>query len=246
MHQQTSTERQLNILVVDDDVDNAASLGELFELYGHKTKVVHSGEEAIAAYLEQTFDLAFMDVMMPGKNGVESFLEIRKLCPAAKVIMMTGFSVEQLLQQAMESGALGVLSKPMEPSRALKMLDELGPQGVLVTPTQGNSSKANMQDALAQAGKKCHVLSEKDQQPLEQPEANDVIIIDIQKPLIEGLESYAALTRSGVSAPTIIYVNAPANVSPLPDMLADVRVTGILNKPFDPDLLLKSVHHITA
>ena len=92
--------RSLRILVVDDDADNANSLGELFEMEGHRPLVVYDGEGAIAAYLKEDFDIAFMDVMMPGKNGVESFLEIKRLKPLAKVYMMTGYSVEQLLQQA--------------------------------------------------------------------------------------------------------------------------------------------------
>ena len=96
--------RSLRILVVDDDVDNANSLGELFEMEGHRPLVVYDGEAAIAAYLKEDFDIAFMDVMMPGKNGVESFLEIKKLKPLAKVYMMTGYSVEQLLQQAIDGG----------------------------------------------------------------------------------------------------------------------------------------------
>ena len=44
---------------------------------------------------------------MPGKNGVESFFEIRRMKPDAKVFMMTGYSVEQLVQQAIDHGALG-------------------------------------------------------------------------------------------------------------------------------------------
>src|SRR5215212_9261324 len=106
--------RELKILVVDDDEDNTCSLCELFELEGHKATMAHSGEAAIAAYMNENFDLAFMDVMMPGLNGVESFMEIRKLKPEARVYMMTGYSVEQLLQQAMEHGAMGVLSKPID------------------------------------------------------------------------------------------------------------------------------------
>ena len=86
----------LSILVVDDDIDNASSLGELFEMEGHHVRVVHSGEDAIIAYCRENFDVAFMDVMMPGMNGVESFLEIRRLKPAARVFMMTGYSVEEL------------------------------------------------------------------------------------------------------------------------------------------------------
>jgi CheY-like chemotaxis protein len=96
---------ELNILVVDDDEDNAMSLGEVFELEGHRVRTVFSGQDAIDACINSQFDLAFIDVMMPGKNGVESFLEIRRVRPQARVYMMTGYSVEELLQQAVRQGA---------------------------------------------------------------------------------------------------------------------------------------------
>ena len=53
-----------------------------------------------------------MDIQMPGLNGVETFHEFRKIRPDTKVVMMTGYSAEQLLEEAIDAGALGVLQKP--------------------------------------------------------------------------------------------------------------------------------------
>ena len=65
--------KYLRILVVDDDEDNANSLGELFEMEGHHVTVAHSGEAAIEHYVNSSFDLAFMDVMMPGLQWRREF-----------------------------------------------------------------------------------------------------------------------------------------------------------------------------
>jgi two-component system, NtrC family, response regulator HydG len=124
--------RKLRILVVDDDKDNADSLGELFQLEGHDVRVVYSGEAAIHAYLKADFDFGFIDVMMPGMNGVESFMEIRKLKPKANVFMMSGYSVEELLRQAMSHGARGMFSKPVDPQTLLSTVHDIGENGVLV------------------------------------------------------------------------------------------------------------------
>jgi DNA-binding NtrC family response regulator len=114
--------KQLEILVVDDDVDNANSLAEIFEMEGHRVTTANSGKDAIRAYEAKNFDIAFMDIAMPGKNGVESFFEIRKFKPRARVYMMTGYSVETLVQKAIENGALGVLHKPVDLERVLSLL----------------------------------------------------------------------------------------------------------------------------
>jgi len=113
----------MQILVVDDDTDAADSLAELFEMEDHDVTVVYSGDKAIAAFEQQTFDMAFMDIMMPGRNGVDSFFEIRKKTPDAKVYFMTGFSAGDLVDRAMKEGALGVLPKPLDPLELLTVLD---------------------------------------------------------------------------------------------------------------------------
>jgi CheY-like chemotaxis protein len=112
----------MQILVVDDDTDAADSLAELFEMEDHDVTVVYSGEKAIAAFQDNTFDMAFMDIMMPGKNGVDSFFEIRKSTPDAKVYFMTGYSTGDLVERALAEGALGVLPKPLDPEELLTVL----------------------------------------------------------------------------------------------------------------------------
>jgi CheY-like chemotaxis protein len=114
--------KQLEILVVDDDKDNADSLAEIFEMEGHIVTTANSGKEAITAYERKNFDIAFMDIAMPEKNGVESFFEILKFKPRARVYMMTGYSVEALVQQAIDNGALGVLHKPVDLAQLLSLL----------------------------------------------------------------------------------------------------------------------------
>ena len=154
--------RTFRILVVDDDEDNACSLGELFELEGHSVTVVHSGDDAIAAYLESEFDMAFMDVMMPGRNGVESFMEIRKLKPDARVFMMTGYSVEQLLQQAVDNGAMGVLTKPVDIDKLLRAVNEAAPAGIVLIADDDPGCGRQIKSLMDDAGYECDLLRDED------------------------------------------------------------------------------------
>ncbi len=106
--------RALSILVLDDNVDNADALAELLSMDDHVVKVAYNGQDAIDAYSSGKFDLGFFDVMMPGKNGVESFLEIRAQNPDAKIYFMTGYSADDLVKKAIAGGALGVFDKPVD------------------------------------------------------------------------------------------------------------------------------------
>jgi DNA-binding NtrC family response regulator len=116
--------RKLNILVVDDDAENAESLAELFAMDDHKVIVAYDGQQAIEAFSLNKVDIGFFDVMMPGKNGVESFIEIKQAHPEAQVYFMTGYSADDLLKKAMENGALGVFGKPVDLPNVLKTIEK--------------------------------------------------------------------------------------------------------------------------
>jgi two-component system, NtrC family, response regulator HydG len=110
------------ILVVDDDQDHAESVADLLTLHGHEVDMAYSGEEAVRRSAQWAYDLALLDVKLPGMNGVEALLAIRKERKDAHVIMMTGFSVDELLTQALENGARGVLHKPLALPELLKAI----------------------------------------------------------------------------------------------------------------------------
>lgn len=115
----------LRVLIVDDDSDHADSVGDILTLRGHEVDIAGSGEAGVAKFAATRFDVVLMDVKMPGMNGVEAFLAIKRLRPDARVMMMTGFSVEQLVDQAMANGAIGTLRKPLAIAQLLHTLDSL-------------------------------------------------------------------------------------------------------------------------
>jgi two-component system, NtrC family, response regulator HydG len=237
--------QELSILIVDDDQDNAASLGELFELEGHRVSVVHSGQAAIDAYLENNFDLAFMDVMMPGKNGVESFLEIRRMKPAASVFMMSGYSVEELMQQAVAGGALGYLDKPLEPDEVIRLTRNVGKCGMVLAASADRNASSAIKGALAQNGVTYNVI--KHSRDIEAIAASDsVVVIDADLNLIDEVAVYRNLMKKGHEGPSILIPRHQPALPTSPNVLRDVGVTGILNKPFDPSDLLHRLQQLVA
>lgn len=238
----------LHILVVDDDRDNADSLAELFSMEGHTVEVAYSGEEAIEAYQRRDFDLAFMDVMMPGRNGVESFLEIRRLKPTAKVYMMTGYSVEQLLQQAVEHGALGILSKPVDVHKVMAALEAAKPSGIVLIAEDDPDFGPQLQQVIELKGWRCELVTNGKEalERFEQGAKVDALILDLDMPLIDGIEVYTTLRKRNLEVPTVMITAYRDQFQDALDALTDVEVTGILNKPFDPTVLLDRLDRLAA
>ena len=118
-------EKVTNVLIVEDDPDFAESLMIALGVRNCHVDVARTGEEAIRKFHDLCYDIAFMDIKLPGKNGVESLAEIKGFCPAARVVMMTGFSEAALLDEARRAGAVDVLRKPFRLKEMFGHIDNL-------------------------------------------------------------------------------------------------------------------------
>ena len=114
-----------HILVLDDNIDVAQGLAEILEMSGYKVTLAHNGPSAVLAFDNSKFDLGIFDIRMPGMNGVQAFLEIKRRHPDAHIIMMSGYADQDLIDSALNNGALGLLPKPFEPEELLSRVEKL-------------------------------------------------------------------------------------------------------------------------
>ncbi len=112
-----------NVLVVDDIKSIRQTLSGMLGDEGYNVVLAENGYQAIEAANQTPFDFIFMDIKMPGINGVQTFREIKKINPEAVVIMMTAYSVEYLVREAMGEGAYGVVYKPFDIEKIVGMID---------------------------------------------------------------------------------------------------------------------------
>jgi excisionase family DNA binding protein len=111
--QKEGKERSFNVLVVDDEEE----IGRLFQrLLGERQEVTiaRDGYEALEKAQQVPFDLVFLDVRLPGMDGVETLEKLKQLLPDAVVVMMSGYSVEDQIHKAMQMGAQDFIPKPFE------------------------------------------------------------------------------------------------------------------------------------
>ena len=112
-----------NILVVDDLKSIRQTLSGMLGDEGYNVVLAEDGYQAIEIAKQNPFDLIFMDIKMPGINGVQTFREIKKINPQAVVIMMTAYSVEDLVREALGEGAYGVVYKPFDIEKIVSIIE---------------------------------------------------------------------------------------------------------------------------
>ncbi|HNM78028.1 MAG TPA: response regulator transcription factor, partial [Tepidiformaceae bacterium] len=108
----------IRILLVDDHAVIRQALRMLLENQAELEVVgdVENGREAVQAVEKLQPDVVLMDVVMPGLNGLEATRQIRRSCPATRVVMLSGFVDEDQLLDSIRSGASGYIIKKSDVS----------------------------------------------------------------------------------------------------------------------------------
>ena len=238
--------RNLRVLVVDDDPDFAESMAVVLELGGHQVETAQSGEEAIEKFLRQDYDVAFMDVRLPRQNGVEALNRIREAKPEARVVMMTGYSVKELMDKALKDGAWAILHKPFDMERVLELVGRIKPVAILVADDD-QDFLSSVKELLEWNGYRVYAAHTA-QQTIERLRAGgvDLAILDLRLPDGSGLDVCRELRGSGSLAPALIFTGYAKEEAQAIQKLQSLSNASVIVKPFPMRTLLQSVEQLTA
>ena len=103
---------QKNILVVDDDMSVRTIFASILRREGYQVTAVKDGYEAIRAVNQESFNLALVDLRMPGMDGIQVLEKIKSTRPQTRVIIYSGFGAVEDETEAISKGAADYLTKP--------------------------------------------------------------------------------------------------------------------------------------
>ncbi len=125
------------ILVVDDNVGMCKTMSLVLRRKGYAVTTAKDGPEAIEKVKGESFDMIFMDIRMPVMNGVETYKSIKKLRPETAVVMMTAYAVADLVEEALQEGAYGVIYKPLDIENAIALIEKVNGRSSPNFPERG-------------------------------------------------------------------------------------------------------------
>jgi len=102
------------VLVLDDESTVVHVLGSLLEEQGCSVHRAGSAEAALELLEETDFDVAIVDIVLPGKNGLQFLAEVKALSPSTEVLLMTSHASVETAIEAIQRGAYDYLRKPFE------------------------------------------------------------------------------------------------------------------------------------
>ena len=104
----------VKVLVVDDEEEFVDALAQRLEVRNFKVLTAFNGDDALAVVRDNPVDVVILDVLMPGKDGIETLREIKQLKPLVEVIMLTGHATVETGIEGMKLGAYDYLMKPTD------------------------------------------------------------------------------------------------------------------------------------
>ena len=236
------------ILIVDDNISLCKTMSFVLGRKGYAVTTAKDGAEAIERVKERPFDLIFMDIKMPLMNGVETYKRVKEIRPEAVVMMMTAYAVEDLVQQALEEGAYGIVYKPLDIESVVALVQEAteAKEGALVLVVDDDPAtcitlrnilvKRSYQVGIAHTGEEAIAMAQENDY--------DVIFMDMRLPTINGLETYLAIREINPEVVAIMMTAYRQEMADLVEVALANHAYTCLYKPLEMEELLRLVDEI--
>ena len=235
--------RNVNLLIVDDDISILETVGDVFQDKGYNVAMVDNGSRAIRLVSRRYFDVVLMDIKMPGINGLDTYKEVKRIIPTAAVIMMTGDSKEKLVKKAIEEGAYTVIYKPFNVKKVIKIVEEALKKPVILIVDDRIEDRETLRDILAEREYRI-VLAKDGYEAVGFAEKGnfDVILLDIKMPGINGIQTMERIKEFRPEA-GIIMMTAYSMEEFVEDSLRKGAYT-CLFKPIDVEKMLEAIQKV--
>lgn len=236
------------ILIADDNVSLCRTMSFILGRKGYTVAIAKDGLEAIEKVKETPFDMIFVDIKMPVMNGVEAYRGIKRIRPKAVVMMMTAYAVEDLVQQALEEGAYGVIYKPLDIEKVLAIIERAreAKQGALIMVVDDDPATCTtFKNILVRKGYAVGLAGTGEEAiAMAREKAYDIIFIDIKLPSINGLETYLAIKKINPQAVAIVMTAYRQEVGDLVEEALNNHAYTCVYKPLDMEEVLNLVDEI--
>lgn len=241
------------LLVVDDDPNLGESLRDVLTDKGYEVVVVTQGAVALGRLAQEHFDMALVDIRMPGLDGAATAKLIHTLKPGLPVVMITGYELDDLARQALQEGAVAILSKPLDIDRTVNLIEHTikRPTVLIIDPERADAEE--LRQALESADCLTTVAPDLSQarQALSRA-AYDCIILNAALMRGHGPDALVDITRLQPGA-YLVFVRPPALAEPAAEPTAEQRTLeaqvrhaafAVLDRSASPQEVLRVVQRI--
>lgn len=232
------------VLIVDDEVDICANLADIMQDLGYDVDSAYSGEEALELVKTKSYDLALLDLKMPGMDGLELYRRIREISAGTVAIVITAYASSDTAKSIMAAGAWQILSKPIDIEKLLALITTALDTPLVLVVDDDRDLCDNLWDLLRSRGCRAYLAFDlPDAEKVLREHKFDVIVIDLKLPSGDGGQLVRALRDADPDARAMLITGHSELQAQVQQAMA-AGADAICYKPFDVDRLLTTVESL--
>lgn len=236
-----------SILVVDDEVDTCLNLADIFTDLGYRVDIAHHGLAALELVDKNPYDVALLDLKMPGMDGMTLYRRIKKLRAGTVAIIVTAFATSAVTDEALAAGAIQVLAKPVDFPKLLGLMDQALDLPLALIVDDDEDLCQNLWDLMHDRGYRVCLAHDEDDAALRLNDRDyDVVLIDMKLPKSDGQRVFKLVKDMNPQARTIAITGFRTETEPLVQRMVTDGVDAVCFKPFDISELLSTIERLAA
>lgn len=224
----------VRVLIVDDDIDICENVADILNDLGYVTDTACDGPSALIHVREHAYDIAVLDFKMPGMNGVCLYEQIRNTSPETVALLVSAFTAEGVLEQAIGVGMWKVLPKPLDVEQFLVLLDEITRKPLALVVDDDSDFADSVADILRERGFRVSVANTLDTAERRvQTRFWDVVLLDVMIGQTESSVVFESLRQADPDARVVVITGAADEHATCVENMRNAGAVAVHYKPLD-------------
>ncbi|HVX64248.1 MAG TPA: response regulator [Pirellulales bacterium] len=234
------------ILVVDDEVDTCANLSDILTELGYQVDVAYDGPSALELVKQKNYDVALLDLKMPGMDGLELYRRIKQLQAGTVAIVVTAYASSGTANEALAAGAWQILPKPVELPKLLNLVGEAIEQPLLLVVDDDHDLCESLWDLLREKGYRVCLAHDPSEAAARLEKSSfQVVLIDMKLPQGSGPEVFRTVRAANPQTRTVLITGMRNEMEQMVDATLAEGADAACYKPFDIPVLLQTLQQLT-
>lgn len=230
------------ILIVDDEADTCENLFDIFTDLGYQADVAYDGPAALALVARQHYDLALLDLRMPGMDGLELYRRIRQVSASTVALVVTAYATSDTAQSILQAGAWKILPKPVDIGPLLRLVQQAIDSPLVLVVDDDRELCENLWEIFRERGFRVHLAH-------DIPEAGNVldhhqfqvVLLDMKLPGGDGHQVLDLVREKNRKAATVIITGFRDEMENRVQQAISEGADAVAYKPFDVNQLLQTI-----